>query len=130
VFSNSTIEHVGDFADQRRMAMEVRRIGRQYYVQTPNRHFPIEPHFMFPGFQFLPIWIRIWLLQHFTLGTHNKVPNRYDAEREVRSIRLMTRREVEALFPDATIFEERYYGLVKSFVAYTPRPRSDNAHSR
>jgi len=119
VFSNSTIEHVGGFPDQQRMAAEVRRVGRQYYVQTPNRYFPIEPHFMFPLFQFLPIGLRVWLLQHFDLGWHPRLPDRHDAQREVTGIRLLSRRDVVALFPEATIFEEKYCGLVKSFVAYT-----------
>jgi hypothetical protein len=121
VFSNSTIEHVGGFPDQQRMATEVRRIGRQYYVQTPNRYFPMEPHFVFPLFQFLPIELQVWLMQHFDLGWYAKLPKRQDAEREVTSIRLLSRREVVELFPEATIFEEKYCGLVKSFVAYTAR---------
>jgi SAM-dependent methyltransferase len=68
VFSNSTIEHVGTIEDQRRMAAEVRRIGKRYYVQTPNRNFPIEPHFLFPWFQFLPVPSRVWLMRHLSLG--------------------------------------------------------------
>lgn len=118
VFSNSTIEHVGDFADQQRMASEVRRVGRKYYVQTPNRYFPIEPHFVFPFFQFLPIATRAWLLERFTLGWMPRQPNREAALREVRGIRLLGKAEMRKLFPDARIFEERYLGMVKSFVAW------------
>jgi len=120
VFSNSTIEHVGSVADQRQMAEEVRRVGRRYYVQTPNRYFPIEPHFVFPFFQFLPIALRVWLLQHFNLGWHPKTPDRQRALSEVTSIRLLTKAELHHLFPNATLFEEKFLGLVKSFVAYTP----------
>jgi hypothetical protein len=122
VFSNSTIEHVGTFVDQRRMADEVRRLGRRYYIQTPNRYFPIEPHFVFPFFQFLPIALRVWLIQHFNLGWHSRIYDRQAALREVTSIRLLTGGEFAQLFPEATIFEEKFYGLVKSFVAYSVRP--------
>jgi SAM-dependent methyltransferase len=120
VFSNSTIEHVGDLDDQRRMAGEVRRLGRRYYVQTPNRLFPIEPHFLFPAFQFLPMAWRVWLVQHFSLGWFPRIRDRRGALEAVTGIRLMNRREVEELFPDATIYEEKWHGLIKSFVAYTP----------
>ncbi len=122
VFSNSTIEHVGSFADQRRMANEVRRVGRRYYIQTPNRNFPIEPHFVFPFFQFLPIALRVWLIQHFNLGWYRRISDRPAALHEVTSIRLLSRGELVQLFPEATIFNEMFYGLVKSFVAYTARP--------
>ena len=119
VYSNSTIEHVSSFADQQRMASEIRRVGRRYCIQTPNRFFPIEPHFLFPFFQFLPLELRIWLLQHFNLGWYGRQPKRQDAVSEVTEIRLLTRTEMITLFPEAIIYEEKYLGLVKSFVAYS-----------
>ncbi|HWS70973.1 MAG TPA: class I SAM-dependent methyltransferase, partial [Thermoanaerobaculia bacterium] len=63
--SNSVLEHV---ADMPAMAREIRRVGRRWYVQTPNRWFPVEPHFLVPFFQFLPIATRAWLLTRFDLG--------------------------------------------------------------
>jgi hypothetical protein len=120
VFSNSTIEHVGGWADQVKMADEVRRIGQRYCVQTPNRHFPIEPHYVFPLFHFLPITARASLVQHFALGWMPKHPEREKAVEAVSSIQLLARDEFARLFPGATIAEEPFYGLVKSFVAYTP----------
>jgi methyltransferase family protein len=122
VFSNSTIEHVGTIEDQRRMAAEVRRIGKRYFVQTPNRNFPIEPHFLFPCFQFLPVSSRVWLMRHFNLGWSARIRDYARALSEVTSIRLLTKREFQALFPEATIIEERFCGLVKSFVACSMHP--------
>jgi hypothetical protein len=119
VYSNSTIEHVGNYIDQKNMANEVARIGKQYYIQTPNRYFPIEPHFVFPFFQFLPISIRVWLVQNFKLGWFPKIPDYQKALLEVTSIRLLTKSEVQVLFPDAEIFEEKYFGLTKSFFAHS-----------
>jgi hypothetical protein len=119
VFSNSVIEHVGSFADQKRMALEIRRVGAHYYVQTPNRHFPIEPHFVFPGFQYLPLSWRIWLVRHFSLGWYPKFLDDETARALVTSIRLLNRREFVQLFPQSKIYEEKYAGLIKSFVAYT-----------
>ena len=29
------------------------RVGKKYFIQTPNKYFPIEPHYLFPFFQFM-----------------------------------------------------------------------------
>lgn len=118
VFSNSVIEHVGSYEDQVLMAKEVRRVGKCYFVQTPNKNFPIEPHFLFPFFQFLPLGIRVWLLRNFNLGWIPKTPDQNSARQLVEEIRLLDKREFSQLFPDAAIFEEKFFGMTKSFVAY------------
>jgi hypothetical protein len=117
VFSNSVIEHVGDYVNQRRMADEVRRVGRRYFVQTPNKRFPIEPHFLVPWFQYLPMGTRAWLLSRFDVGWYRRMPDRSAARAEVESIQLLTRRRFSDLFPEATIRDEKFAGLTKSFVA-------------
>ncbi len=116
VFSNSVIEHVGERADQQRMADEVRRVGARFYVQTPNHWFPIEPHFVFPGFQFLPREVRTQLVMRFALGWYPRVPERDRAEEIVDSVRLLTARELCALFPGAQLHRETFAGLAKSLV--------------
>lgn len=125
VFSNSVIEHVGDLDDQRQMAAEVRRVGRAFMVQTPNRLFPLEPHFLVPAFQFMPIRIRVALLMRFNLGWHGRARDRATAESEIRSIRLMTKRELETCFPKARIVHERFLGLTKSFIAIEATPAGE-----
>jgi len=118
VFSNSVIEHVGKLCDQRAMAEEVKRVGRRYFVQTPNRFFPIEPHFMFPMFQFMPLGARRWLLMHFALAWSGRIRDPAKAESIARSVRLLSRREFASLFPGSVLWEERLFGLTKSFVCY------------
>ena len=118
VYSNSVIEHVGDLDDMRRMAREVQRVGKSYFVQTPYRYFPIEPHFVFPFFHFLPRPLQIALVQRFHLGWSEPKPERELAEQAVDLIRLLTLNEMRALFPDAHIKKERLFGLTKSLIAY------------
>jgi hypothetical protein len=118
VYSNSVIEHVGGTAEQRRMAREIQRVGRRYFVQTPNYYFPIEPHFLFPGFQFLPVPVRARLLNSFDLGWSKREPDLASAREIVDSVKLLKRREFAEFFPGSTIYDERYLGLTKSFIAY------------
>jgi hypothetical protein len=119
VFSNSVIEHLGPrFADQKRMADEIRRVGKRYFVQTPNRYFPLEPHFLTPGFQFYPLDLRVWLVSNFNVGWYKRIPDKAKARREVESISLLSRDGVRRLFPGGRIYAEKIAGLTKSFVAY------------
>ncbi len=117
VHANSVLEHVGGLHDQRRMAAEVRRVGRHHVVQTPNRNFPLEPHFLVPLFQFLPVEVQVRLVQRFALGWYPRIPDREAARAHVRAHRLLTEAELRALFPDSTIHRERVAGLTKSLLA-------------
>ncbi len=117
-YSNSVIEHVGTFDDQRRMANEVRRVAKKYFVQTPNVWFPIEPHFLVPGFQFMPVEMRAFLLRQSRLGWVPRERDRFRAKEIVGSVRLVSAREIGALFPEAALYRERVFGLTKSIIAY------------
>ncbi|NJR50883.1 MAG: class I SAM-dependent methyltransferase [Leptolyngbyaceae cyanobacterium CSU_1_3] len=118
VYSNSVIEHLSTYENQSRMADEVQRLGKRYFLQTPNRNFPIEPHFLFPFFQFLPFDLRVWMLTHFPVGWCPKIADRQAAIDLLKTFRLMTKQELLILFPNATLYEEKFLGLTKSFVVY------------
>jgi SAM-dependent methyltransferase len=107
-FSNSVIEHI-PIADRSAFASEVRRVADRYYVQTPNRYFPIEPHYQVPFFQFLPSHVQKWINARLTLGWRGKGG--------WEETRLLTARELRRLFPEATIHRERMFGLTKSLMA-------------
>jgi hypothetical protein len=117
VFSNSVIEHLFTFENQRLMAREVRRLAPAYWVQTPNYWFPIEPHFLAPGWQWLPEELRVAILRRRAVGWNGRCPDPAKARSVVGQHRLMRRSELHQLFPQATIMPERVGGLVKSWTA-------------
>lgn len=118
VFSNSVIEHLFTYENQQKMASEIKRVGKRYFVQTPNLYFPIEPHFQFPLFQFLPLSIKVFLISNFDLGWRRKAETIQQAIKTVTEIRLLSKPEIMSLFPHAKIFEEKFFGLTKSLIAY------------
>ena len=115
VFSNSLIEHVGNFTVQKTMAEEISRIGKSYFIQTPNYYFPLEPHFLFPYFQLLPKKLKIYLLCHFNLGWFKK-SEKSEAKKIIDSIELLKYKELKELFPSALIIREKFSGITKSFI--------------
>ncbi|HEY3743926.1 MAG TPA: methyltransferase domain-containing protein [Bryobacteraceae bacterium] len=120
-FSNSVIEHVGGPEAQARFAREILRVGRAYWVQTPNRWFPVEQHLWTPFLHWLPkSWQRA-LVPRVTVWA--RITRVGAAEREfyfnhyLNDIRLLTAREVAALFPKARLIRERVCGWTKSLIA-------------
>jgi hypothetical protein len=118
VHSNSVIEHVGDMDAMRRFANNTRRLAKRYYMQTPNFWFPYEPHFRFPGFQWLPATVQAWLMTKMRLGFFAKQDSYSAAKWHVDSIRLLSVGDVKSLFPDAKVTKEMVYGMPKSIMAY------------
>ncbi|MGY4540003.1 2-polyprenyl-3-methyl-5-hydroxy-6-metoxy-1,4-benzoquinol methylase [Mucilaginibacter sp. UYNi724] len=117
VFSNSVIEHLYTKENQQKMADEIRRVGKSYHVQTPNYYFPIEPHWLFPMFQFLPKGLKVFLTTNFKLGHIGKLPKEKAID-VVNEVSLLKESEMKALFPDAQVYREKFAGLVKSITMY------------
>lgn len=116
VVSNSLIEHVGGHGPRQQLADTVRRLAPRYWVQTPYRYFPIEPHWLFPGFQFLPLWAQTEVGLRWKRG-HIRPQSREESRNEAMWVELLGNAEMQALFPDAQIWRERFAGLTKSLVA-------------
>jgi Methyltransferase domain len=116
-FSNSVLEHVGTLYDQVYMAREIRRVARAYFVETPNKWFPLEPHFLVPCWQFLPSWARARMLMRTDIGCVGQVQDYLLAKATVESIRLLTARELRWLFPEAQLLHEKFGPFTKSLIA-------------
>lgn len=117
VFSNSVIEHVGSYQDQIKMANEIKRVGKRYFIQTPAKYFPIEPHFLFPFFALLPKSIKIFLVRNFNLGWYKKISDKQAAENFLHYFRLLKYSEMQNLFPSAKLSKEKFLGFTKSYIA-------------
>jgi hypothetical protein len=115
-FSNSVIEHLFTYEKQAAMAREVRRVARAYWVQTPNFWFPMEPHFLVPGWHWMPESARVAVLRRRGVGWMGRCPDPEFARQIVREVRLMRRDELAALFPDGVIVPEKFGGMVKSWI--------------
>lgn len=117
VYSNSVIEHLSSFENQQQFAAECQRVGIRVYVQTPNKWFLIEPHLLTPAIHWLP---RQWsrrLLRNFTVWGLITRPDGSTCDRFLNEVRLLDKTELQTLFPDATIWCEKFLGLTKSLIA-------------
>jgi SAM-dependent methyltransferase len=110
-FSNSVIEHVPK-ERQQAFADEIRRVSDRYFVQTPNRYFPIEPHYQLPLFQFVPRRAQLAINRRISLGWRKRGPHVGETE-----INLLSASQLRRLFPEAEIHRERILGLTKSLIA-------------
>jgi len=79
----------------------------------------IEPHFVFPLFQFLPIELKVWLITHFSMGWYGKISDIKQARETVSSIRLLNKKDLLNLFPESKIWEEKILFLTKSFIVFS-----------
>lgn len=115
-FSNSVLEHVGGHVQRMRFADAVHKLAARHWVQTPYRYFPIEPHWIFPGFQFLPLNVRAEISRRWPLA-HTRSSSHVDGLGAAMRVELLSCAEMAFYFPDSTLRFERLGGLVKSLIA-------------
>lgn len=117
VFSNSLIEHLGSWQNQARFADEVRRLAPRYFVQTPSRNFPVEPHFLTPFVHWFPKQTRARLIRNGTLWGLLTRPTNQRCIELAEEIRLLDNGEMIRLFPKSELKVEKLLGLPKSLIA-------------
>ena len=117
VFSNSVIEHVGQWRNMAAMAKEVKRIAPRYLVQTPYFWFPIEPHAQTPFLHWLPQSWAYRVVMARKCGYWSKATTVSQAVEAVQSAQMIDFRQMQALFEDAQITRERFLGMTKSLIA-------------
>lgn len=117
VYSNSVIEHVGNYEDQKHFASEIRRVGKRVFLQTPNRWFFIEPHFLAPFIHYLPWSFSKRLILVLSLRGIMRQGDNKNLKSLADELRLLTFRETQELFPDCVIHREKWSGMTKSFIA-------------
>lgn len=126
VYCSSVIEHTtvpkeimweitdqNDFAArsllrQKEFAQEIVRLGKNYFVQTPSKTFPIESHTWLPLVGYLPRKYFLPLL---------RISNKYWVKKAFPDFNLLGDREMHMLFPDADIVKEKKWGMTKSIMA-------------
>lgn len=118
VYSNAVIEHVGDLRAQQRMADEVRRVGKRWFITTPNRWFPFEFHVRMPLISWLPP-----RLMHKAASAwgYNHVRNRYCRGNDYSDTQLITARQLQRMFPDSRILKPRVTIWPETLIAVGPQ---------
>jgi hypothetical protein len=116
VYSNSVIEHVGGHHQRQRFADTVHAMAPAHWVQAPYRYFPVEPHWLCPGFQFLPLPARGFLARRWPLRPATPESQKA-AVRDVLDVELPSRSEMRLYFPGSQILAELAFGLPKSLIA-------------
>jgi len=113
VFSNAVIEHILGPGRQEQFAREIMRVGKNWFVTSPNYWYPFESHYHLPFIQFLPR--RAQRTYNRWLGTH--IP-----KGQVQELALLSAREMRQLFPSSRVVRVRVTFWPETLVAYYVEP--------
>ena len=111
IFSNSVIEHVGNEKKRKMFADEVRRLSKNYWIQTPYKYYPIEAHCGMPFWWFYPKTFRAFFITRW----RKKVPAWTEM---VEGTDVVSVKELQELFPEANMAKEWLF-FPKSLIAYS-----------
>jgi hypothetical protein len=120
VFSNSMLEHLPSRRHQAVLAAKIMESRKPYFVQVPNKHCIVDPHFPHPMAAFFALWprpLQVWAHAHHALGSSGRAGSMHAAQRAIDNYHPLARRELAGLFPGARVVTEWNLGLPMSLVA-------------
>ena len=120
VFSNSMLEHLPTPDAQARLAAAIMASGKPYFIQVPNKHCIVDPHFPHPLAAFFAVWprrLQVWAHAHHALGSSGRAGSLAAARAHIDAYHPLNRRRLAALFPNGRVVTEWNLGLPMSLVA-------------
>jgi hypothetical protein len=113
VFSNAVIEHILGEGRQAQFAREIMRVGKSWFVTTPNFWHPFETHYHLPFIHFLPRVVQ---------REYNRLCGTHIARGTVQELALLSASQLRALFPTSRIAKVRVTFWPETLVAYSIDP--------
>jgi hypothetical protein len=125
IFCNSVLEHVTinkeeiwncfdsrrfyieSMRNQIKFSNEIRRVAKSYFLQTPNKYFPLESHTWLPFVQYYPRKFQIFII---------KLLNKIWFKKTKPDWNLLNFKDIKYLFPNDLIYKDKILGMIKSFV--------------
>jgi len=111
VYSNAVIEHVGSRRDQAAFIAEALRVGKAFFITTPNRWFPVETHTHIPLLHYLPQDVFRSILRLIGESFYS----------DEKNLNLLSRQDLRKTFPVDTMVEIRFVrtaGIPSNIVAH------------
>lgn len=113
---NSVIEHVSP-NERFLLVNEMRRVAKNIFCQTPAYEFPIEPHFVMPIIHWFPRRLG-FILAKISIWRILSRPDNQTIRNYWYGTKLLNKKEVDLLFPNARIEYEYFFGLTKSYYIF------------
>jgi hypothetical protein len=105
VYSNAVLEHLPGRIAVERFCSEVQRVGKNWFISTPNFWYPIEPHYHLPFVQFLSQEKQRRLAGSFGKPTY-------------AHLQLLSRSDMRRLFPTSKVVGCRVTFYPETLIAY------------
>jgi ubiquinone/menaquinone biosynthesis C-methylase UbiE len=112
-FSNAVIEHILGDGRQEKFAQEIMRVGKSWFVTTPNYWYPFESHYHLPFVQFMPRPLE---------RQYNRLLGSHIPKGQVQDLSLLSARNLRRLFPSSKIRKVRVTFWPETLVAYHIEP--------